>query len=41
MIRFQGKETELNQNQTIYLKQKPNQTVYGLSIFKPNHLRKS
>ena len=39
-VRFQGKETELNRNRTVYLKQKPNQTVYELSVFKPNHLRK-
>ena len=40
-VRFQGKETKPNQNRTVYLKQKPNQTVYELSVFKPNHLRKS
>ena len=28
---FQGKETEPNQNWTVYIKQKPNQTVYELS----------
>ena len=39
-VRFQGKETKLNRNRTVYLKQKPNQTVYELPVFKPNHLRK-
>mgnify|MGYP006973840163 CR=1 FL=1 len=38
-VRFQGNETKLNRNQTVYLKQKPNQVVYELSVFKPNHLK--
>ena len=40
-VRFQGNETEPNQNLAVYLKQKPNQIGYELSLIKPNHLRKS